>query len=277
MTSEPTAGTDAQPADAGAPTGTRADATRAGSSTEHARTDSFAALDALVVAVRDLSEEACGEPSALPGWTRGHVLAHVDGVAQALARQAEYAAHGERIQPYDGGAEGRDAAIEARSSRTPAEHVDALTAARERLAAAWPAPGAPLWDAPTSYREGPVSGCLLAWWREIRIHAVDANVGLGFDTWDDRLREHLKEFLAVRLPADVVLADGDRERATSSPATPSPAMSSPATPSETVVSGAPADVVAWLAGRAPAGPVRATRGSSQIPLPELAPWPSAQR
>ncbi|MBE1877714.1 maleylpyruvate isomerase family mycothiol-dependent enzyme [Myceligenerans pegani] len=243
MTSETTAGTDA--------------------SIEHARTDSFAALDALIDAVRTLPEGAGGEPSALPDWTRGHVLAHVDGVAHALARQAEYAARGARVQPYDGGVEGRNAAIEAGSGRTLAEHVDALTAARERLAAAWPEPGSPLWEAPTSYREGPVSGCLLAWWREVRIHAVDARVGLGFDTWDAGLRAHLRDFLAVRLPEDVVLLSDDEERAPSSPVT--------------VVSGAAADVVAWLAGRDPAGPVRATREGAEVPLPELAPWPSAQR
>ncbi|GAB3171533.1 maleylpyruvate isomerase family mycothiol-dependent enzyme [Myceligenerans halotolerans] len=229
---------------------------------EHARTDSAAALDALIDAVGALSDGVCGEPSALPDWTRGHVLAHVDGVARALARQAEYAARGERIQPYDGGVEGRNAAIEAAATRTVAEHVGALTAARERLAAAWPEPGSSLWDAPTSYREGPVNGCLLAWWREIRIHAVDAGVGIGFDTWDAELQAHLRDFLGVRLPGDVVLSGS-----------PSPAPSD----SVTVVSGTPVDVVAWLAGREPAGPVHATRGGADVPLPELLPWPAARR
>lgn len=249
---------------------THAGATSAEALTEHARTDSFAALDALIDAVRILPDDAVGEPSQLPDWTRGHVLAHVDGVAQAMARQAEYAARGERIQPYDGGAEGRNARIEEGSARTVAEYVEALTAVRERLAAAWPEPGSPVWDAPTSYREGPVTGCLLAWWREARIHAVDAGVGIGFDSWDAELQAHLRDFLGVRLPEGVVLSDGGEPvRSVSGPSARSGA--------ETVVSGAPADVVAWLAGREPAGQVRATRAGADAPLPDLAPWPSAQR
>ncbi|GAA1868097.1 maleylpyruvate isomerase family mycothiol-dependent enzyme [Myceligenerans crystallogenes] len=244
---------------------------------EFARADALAALDALTGTVRQLtsSPAACAEPSRLPGWTRGHVLAHIEGVTHALARQAEFAARGERIAPYDGGAEGRNAAIEAGSTRTPAEHLAALTAARERVVAAWPAAGSPVWEATTSYLDGPVTGCLWAWWREMRIHAVDANVGIGIETWDPRLLEHLREFLADRLPEGVVLSedDGTPEGGASSPqGAAGPAASSSA---ETIVSGAPADVVAWLAGREPSGAVRATRGGETVPLPEPGAWPSA--
>ncbi|RPF20552.1 maleylpyruvate isomerase family mycothiol-dependent enzyme [Myceligenerans xiligouense] len=272
MNTETNAGTDAATNAGTKAAGTDAGATVTEALTEHARTDSFAALDALTDAVRTLPDGAVGEPSALPDWTRGHVLAHVDGVGRALARQAEYAARGERIQPYDGGAEGRNAAIEAAATRSLAEHVDALTAVRERLAAAWPEPGSPLWDAPTSYREGPVSGCLLAWWREVRIHAVDARVGIGFVTWDAELRAHLRDFLGVRLPEGVVVSEGVVPAGGGEPHD-----GAESSRSLTVVSGAPVDVVAWLAGREPAGEVRATRSGADVPLPELAPWPSAQR
>lgn len=219
---------------------------------EHAREDAARALDDLLAVVRTLPDEAGAQPSPLPGWTRGHVLAHVEGVGNALARQAELAARGEKIAPYDGGQAGRDAAIEAGSTRTTAEHVAALEAVRERLATAWPGPGDALWSAPVAYRDGTVSGALLAWWREARIHAVDATAGLpravGHDTWDERLCAHLRDFLAVRLPADA--ADLELE-------------------------GAPADMAAWLAGRTPAGPVGARRGGVEVPLPQLGPWPSA--
>lgn len=210
--------------------------------------DADAALGALTEAVRALPADAGAAPSALPGWTRGHVLAHVGGVAAALARQAEYAARGERIAPYDGGREGRDAAIEAAATRTTGEHVAALEAARERLAAAWPAPGDALWSAPVAYRDGVLADVALAWWREARIHAVDAVVGLGSDTWDDAFCAHLRDFLAVRLPDDGAGLE---------------------------LVGDPRDVAAWLAGREPAGPVEAVRDGSSLPLPDLAPWPSA--
>ena len=46
-------------------------------------------------------------PSELPGWSRGHVLAHIAGISNAMARQLEYAARGESVDLYDGGYEGR--------------------------------------------------------------------------------------------------------------------------------------------------------------------------
>lgn len=261
---------------------------------QFARADGLTALEELIDVVRVLPAEACAAPSALPDWTRGHVLAHVDGVTHALARQAEHAARGERIEPYDGGFAGRVAAIEAASTRTPAEHVAALEAARDRAAAAWPAPGSPVWDAPTAYRDGPVTGCVLAWWREMRIHAVDAAVGIGLDTWNPRLLNHLKQFLAERLPKGVVLSDDDVPSDDDAVPGPPPAggesppraappdatwPEGPGAPapssSSTIISGAPTDVVAWLAGRRPDGPVRAVRDGAEVPLPELAPWPGA--
>jgi len=214
----------------------------------HAVDDSDRALGALIAAVRELPDGKGVGASALPGWTRGHVLAHVDGVGRALARQAEYAARGETITPYDGGRPGRDAAIEAGSRRTMTEHVAELETVRERLRSAWPEPGSPPWSAPVEYRDGVVADALLAWWREVRIHAVDARVGIGAGTWDAALLDHLREFLAVRLPDDAA----DLE-----------------------LVGAPTDVTAWLAGRQPDGPVAARRDGVEVPLPELGPWPAA--
>ena len=219
----------------------------------HALADADTALAALIDVVRTLPDDAVSDPSPLDGWSRGHVLSHVTNVGAALARQAEYAARGERIAPYDGGQAGRNAAIEAGAGRTAAEHAAALEASRARLAAAWPAPGDALWSAPVAYRDGVLADALLAWWREARIHSVDATAGLGsralgYGTWDDAFCAHLREFLAVRLPAD----DGGLELA-----------------------GDPHDVAAWLAGRTPAGPVSALRDGLEAPLPALGPWPSS--
>jgi maleylpyruvate isomerase len=215
---------------------------------EQAREDSARALDALIEAVRALPDDAGTAPSPLPDWTRGHVLAHVVGAGDALARQAEYAARGELVEPYTGGAAGRNAEIEAGAGRTVPQHVDELERVRDRLDAAWPEPGSPLWDAPVAYRSGTVTDALLAWWREVRIHAVDAEVDIGYESWDEALRGHLREFLAVRLPdggAGIELRGDDH------------------------------DVVAWLAGREPSGPVEAWRDGAAVPLPELGGWPSA--
>jgi maleylpyruvate isomerase len=202
--------------------------------------------------VRALPDAALAEASPLPGWTRGHVLAHVDGVGSALARQAEAAARGERVAVYDGGAAGRAAAIEAGARRTRAQHVAALEALRARLAAAWPAPDDALWDAPVTYRLGTVADALLAWWREAVIHAGDATAGLGVAlgpaTWSAAFCAHLDAFLAVRLPAGWRVAD---------------------------LRGDVRDVASWLAGRAPSGTVWAEHDGVRAPLPELGPWPSS--
>ncbi|MFC7025407.1 maleylpyruvate isomerase N-terminal domain-containing protein [Promicromonospora thailandica] len=212
--------------------------------TGHALADSFAALDGLLSAVERLDPEDLAGPSALVGWTRGHVLSHVAGLGTALLGQARAAARGEVVPVYASQA-ARDAGIEAGAGRTVAEHLAVLRALRDDLAAAWPEPGSPVWDAPTGYRAGPLSGCLLAWWREVRIHAVDALSGtaqeIGFETWDDALHAHLRQFLAVRLPRGVSVDD---------------------------VAGDPRDVTVWLAGRVPPTPLPGD-------LPALGPWPSA--
>lgn len=221
----------------------------------HALADADAALVALIGVVRTLPDDAGAAPSPLDGWTRGHVLSHVANVGPALARQAEFAARGETVAPYDGGQAGRDAAIEAGATRTSAEHAAALEAARARLLAAWPAPEDALWSAPIAYRDGILSDAALAWWREARIHTVDATAGLddavGYASWDDAFCAHLRDFLAVRLPAPWS-EDGGPE-----------------------LVGDPRDVAAWLAGRTPAGPVSALRDGRPAPLPELGPWPSS--
>ena len=59
-----------------------------------------------------LTEQDIKAPSELPGWSRGHVLAHICGIANAMGRQLEYAARGEGVELYDGGFEGRNRAIE---------------------------------------------------------------------------------------------------------------------------------------------------------------------
>lgn len=247
--------------------------------TQHVLTDTAAALDALIEAVRALPEGAEREPSTLPGWTRGHVIGHVAGNGRAHARQAEYATRGEKVDYYDGGMAGRDAEIEADSTLPLATHVAALEAVRERHAVAWPVAGAPLWQAPVAYRDGILHDCLFAWWREVRIHAVDVQVGIGFDSWDDALCGHLLAWLAPRLPDGVSIAPEPwPSPPAGSPTAPMPApapdgAAAPRAEDGTVVTGRLRDVVAWLAGREPERRPVAGRDGEPVPLPELLPWP----
>ncbi|WP_277514931.1 maleylpyruvate isomerase family mycothiol-dependent enzyme [Cellulosimicrobium cellulans] len=257
---------------------------------EEVRRDAHAALDAVTVATRDLDDAGLAGPSALPGWSRSHVLAHVTAIGEAMARQAELAAHGELVEVYDGGAVGREAGIQAGARRSVAEHVGALDSLGERLDAAWPGQGSSGWDAPVTYRDGTVVDALIAWWREVRIHAVDLDAGLGLDTWPRALGLHLLDFLGVRLADDVVVElpaepTGLRVGPTGlrlaaepgvSPHSESPVGSDPGFDARAgvVVRGRLTDVAAWLAGRTPDAEPDAFRAGEPVPLPEIGPWPS---
>ena len=51
-------------------------------------------------AVDSLSDASLSEPTALPGWTRAHVVAHVHSNAEALRRLVSWARTGQESQMY---------------------------------------------------------------------------------------------------------------------------------------------------------------------------------
>ncbi|WP_309113667.1 maleylpyruvate isomerase family mycothiol-dependent enzyme [Saccharothrix sp.] len=211
-----------------------------------------AALDAhrrLGELVAGLTDDRVREPSVLPGWTRGHVLAHIAGVTEAMARQAEN--EGTKLEPYPGGRPARDAAIEERAGRSAAEHRTAIAAAVERLEKAWD--GVRDWSTPVAYRDGTLEDTAYAVWREIEIHTFD--LGLGPVTFSPEFCEHAVDFLAKRVPDGVqlILASPGRKWTIGT-----------GEPHE--LRGEATDLVVWLAGREPLGEVTGTR-------PELNPWP----
>lgn len=219
----------------------------------------------LLTAVEGLTDDAVRAPSRLPGWSRGHVLAHLAGVGAGVARQLERAvARQERVDFYDGGRAGRDAAIEAGAGAAAAEHRATLRATVERVERALEKVGPEVLDRPTGYRDRPVVAVVELWWREVEIHAADLDVGIESSGWTAGLRAHLRDYLADRVPTgtrlDLAPTDAD-ERASIGDGEP------------VTVRGAANDLTAWLAGRAPAGPVTAERGGVVVPLPELSPWP----
>lgn len=76
-----------------------------------------------------LTDDEARGPSALPGWTRGHVITHLSRNADALIRVLHAAQAGTEATMYDSD-EQRDAAVEAGASRSAAE-------LREDAAASW--------------------------------------------------------------------------------------------------------------------------------------------
>jgi maleylpyruvate isomerase len=206
----------------------------------------------------DLTDEALRGPSALPGWTRGHVFTHIEGVGLALARQARYALRGKLIDVYDGGRATRDAAIEAGHRRPVQQLVPALADALDEIEASWAPVGPEDWQRPVRYRDAVLLDAGFAWWRELEIHTADARVGRGTEDWSPALCTYLVDLLAQRVP------DGYH---VTLDATDGPWSWSWGTGSPRALQGRLTDLAAWLAGRLPAQPLTGD------PAPPLGVWP----
>lgn len=214
-----------------------------------------------------LDPDSLSRPSALPGWTRAHVVAHVDGVSRAIARQIDHAGRGERIAFYDGGMEGRNERIELTATVAPQKLLSRVRGALMLLLESVHDVPADGWDASTSFRgEGTVADCVLGAWRETLIHASDLAGASTPADWPAEFSAHLFDFLSARIPVGrrVVLQPTGR-----------PPLTIGAGRDGCVVTGMEFDLAAWLAGREPLGPVVATATADASELPALLPWPSA--
>ncbi|RNL55033.1 maleylpyruvate isomerase family mycothiol-dependent enzyme [Arthrobacter oryzae] len=231
------------------------------------------AADIVAGMTATLADPDIKAPSELPGWSRGHVLAHIAGISNAMARQLEYAARGETIELYDGGYEGRSQAIEMAAGHSAAEHRADVSAALARVLGAFDSlegtgrSGPAGWQQPISFRGGVAFDGGLAIWRELVIHASDLGMGRGPETWNRPFCEHLFDFLSARVP--------EGQRFILQPlALPPVTIGSGA--QSTAVGGMLTDIAAWLAGRTPTlGSLRATAAADGVDLPHLEPWPAA--
>lgn len=213
-----------------------------------------------------LTDEDVRVATELPGWSRGHVLAHISGIANAMARQAEYAARAEKIELYDGGFEGRTKAIELAAGHSAAEQLSDLQAALDRALKAFGALDDAGWRTAIVYRGGVALDGALALWRELVIHLSDLAVGRGPETWTQPFCRHLFEFLAARVPEDLRLKLQPLG---------SPPLTLGSGARSISINGMLTDISAWLAGRTPTlGSLRATAAADGVDLPTLLPWPT---
>ncbi|KOX27580.1 hypothetical protein ADK67_13505 [Saccharothrix sp. NRRL B-16348] len=201
-------------------------------------------------AIADLTDDQVAAPSSLPGWTRGHVLAHLSDAARARARVIEHWSRGEQVALWEPGE--RDAIIEATASRSAAEHRAATAEQSERLDRAWA--GIADWSAPVDPAVADPIPPVFTRWREVWIHLLDLDLGVRPGEWGADFAVHTIGVLRPRLPEGVAL------RATDVPRT---------WGTGTEVVGGVRDLAAWLAGRVPD-----ELPASAAPLPELGPWPS---
>jgi maleylpyruvate isomerase len=214
----------------------------------------------LVARVGQLSDDQLREPSALPGWTRAHVVAHLARNAEALGRLAHWAATGTETPMYpDLGA--RAAGIE-RSAGNPAPVLRAeLRSTAAELEHRFDGFDQAAWSATVRYATGePIPGHELPWARirEVWLHGVDLGAGIRTGDFPADLVDGLLDDFVGRLDAKpdcppVVLSPSDRSQTWTLGPAGEPAQ----------VRGAAAEVLAWVCGRA---------HDLTGPLPELPAW-----
>ncbi|MFA3874542.1 maleylpyruvate isomerase family mycothiol-dependent enzyme [Streptomyces sp. MMCC 100] len=214
------------------------------------------ATERLLTAVGKLDNASVTESSRLPGWSRGHVLAHLARNADALVNVLEG-------RPMYVSGEARDADIERDAPRA----LDAqLTDVRESAARFQETGAAPAdWSRTVELRNGvtdSASRVPFRRWVEVELHHVDLGIGYELEDLPAEFTERETDFLAARFAGhpDVPptrLTDGTRAWRTGREAD---------TP-EVTVTGPPADLLGWLAGRREGSALTVEGG----PLPALPP------
>lgn len=129
-----------------------------------------------------MGDDAFPAPSALPGWTRAHVLTHVARNADAMINLLTWARTGVPTPAYTSD-EQRDADIRAGAARTPDEIREDVVDSSDRLAQAVRAMPERAWSARVTNRQGTrIPATDIPWGRarEMWIHAVDLDVGASF-------------------------------------------------------------------------------------------------
>jgi maleylpyruvate isomerase len=215
--------------------------------------------DLFLAQVTRLDGSKVHEASALPGWTRGHIITHVARNADGMARLATWARTGVE-EPMYGDRHPRATDIEAGAPRGLDEQEADVRESAGRLAAAFGGLSGDAWSAPvrTASREVPAS--YLPWMRarEVWLHALDLDAGATY--------QDLAPGFAVRLLDDLV---GDLSDRPGMPAlvmeTGERSLEVPGTGVPIRVTGTSAAVACWLSGRP--GPVTRPDGGALPPLP----------
>ncbi|SEC16867.1 maleylpyruvate isomerase [Streptomyces misionensis] len=221
--------------------------------------------DRLTATAAALSGPALRAPSALPGWTRGHVLAHVAYGADAYSWLLGLARTGRAPGPRATAAAG--AAQVAREALLPAGRLTArLRASLARFTADARESPAPAWDRLVPALAGwrhPAWYLLLRCLRELETHHLDLGTGYGTGRWPDQyvswaLDDTLGTLRARRFPLASVTAVDLGRRWTVSAEGPA-------------VSDEGHRLLGWLTGRLTAEGPR-TDGPA-LPLPAPPAWP----
>jgi len=222
-------------------------------------------------AVGALPDDALRAPSALPGWTRAHVVAHVARNAEALTRLATWARTGVETPMYPS-REHRAAEIES-SAQAEAEVLRReLDSTSEVLDAALAALDETTWQAQVRSALGrPIPAAEIPWMRvrEVWLHAVDLDAGVSVadlppDVVDALLDDATGTLSAAEGCPTARLAPSDRDRTWSL---------GPDSDAPVQVRGEAGAVLGWLVGRTgPVGLAAAAADGAPLEVPTPPRW-----
>jgi maleylpyruvate isomerase len=212
-----------------------------------------------------MGDDAFAARSALPDWTRAHVLTHVARNADALGNLIQWARTGTPTPAY-ASREQRDADIATGAKRAPAEIRADVLASSDRLAAVVRDTPAQAWSATVQSPKGePIPAADILWWRarEVWIHAVDLDAGASFA---DLPRPMLHELLTDA--AETFAARPDFPRLLLRPSDESRTWAVGEGEGAIEVRGPVAELAAWLLGRSKGRDLRTAEGKRPPKLPD---------
>jgi maleylpyruvate isomerase len=223
------------------------------------------ATDRLLSAVADLDDAAVTEPSRLPGWSRGHVLAHLARNADALVNVFEG-------RPMYVSGEARDADIARDAPRPLKTHLADVRDSAHRFQDA--ASLSQDWSRTVELRNGVLdTAAWLPWrrWIEVELHHVDLGIGYDLEDLPEEFAQREINFLAHRfrghpgVPALMIRQDDGRLIPTGDGRSTTPERLESG--EHLMITGTRADLLGWLAGRRDGTGLRVEGGT----LPSLPP------
>ncbi|MFD9036393.1 maleylpyruvate isomerase family mycothiol-dependent enzyme [Streptomyces sp. NPDC059567] len=220
------------------------------------------ATERLLDAAASLDNAALAEPSRLPGWTRGHVLAHIARNADALVNVLQG-------RPMYADAATRDADIERDAPRPLGVQLADVRESGERFQAVGAEPAD--WERTVELRNGVTDRAAripFRRWVEVALHHVDLGIGYDLEDLPDDFVLREIDFLADRwsgrseIPPVTLRLGYDED---------SPSWQTGGTEGDPVVlGGTGVDLLGWLSGRDLKGAHLAVLTGDHLPeLPPL--------
>jgi maleylpyruvate isomerase len=217
------------------------DAWLAGCAVAHRRLESL--LDGL--------SDDVGRPTALEGWTLGHLFTHLARNADAMTGVVRAALQGGVTAMYPGGAAQREGDIQSGAGRPLDAQIADVRRSNADLESAWGQIPADVWETglgERAYGLTTLADFVALRWREVEVHLPDLRMsGPNAPTWHELSAEYVDEEwrrlvpgLGKRIPdgTTVVLVPRDR-----------PSSAAGSGPEVVMVRAHPTAILRWLFGR----------------------------